>query len=144
MTATATGITSCPNCGGAVWDNRAKKAAGEMKPNAPDYSCRDKEGCKWALWPPRKASNKPATPPVKASPKWTWELLGRTARRAMVQAAAAMKGITPPATSDNVTSLGISLFIEVCRSGVNEPPTKEELSQRPDFGEDDEESGVPF
>ena len=37
----------CVKCGGPTWDNRAKKAAGTFKPNAPDFSCRNKEGCGW-------------------------------------------------------------------------------------------------
>ena len=36
----------CIKCGGPTWDNRAKKAEGKFKPNAPDFSCKDK-GCGW-------------------------------------------------------------------------------------------------
>ena len=36
----------CPKCNGDVWDNRAKKAEGKFRPNAPDFSCRDKS-CGW-------------------------------------------------------------------------------------------------
>ena len=41
---------ACPNCGGPVWDNRAKKASGQFTPKSPDFTCRDKE-CAWAMWP---------------------------------------------------------------------------------------------
>lgn len=37
--------TTCPICGNGVWDNRAKKAAGEYKATYPDWSCKDKD-CK--------------------------------------------------------------------------------------------------
>ena len=41
---------TCPKCGGAIYDNRAKKASGEFSPKSPDYACKDKDGCGWALW----------------------------------------------------------------------------------------------
>ena len=40
----------CPQCSGAIYDNRAKKASGEFSPKSPDYACKDKDGCGWALW----------------------------------------------------------------------------------------------
>lgn len=51
-TITKTNKTSCPNCGGDMWDNRAKKASGEFNPAAPDFSCRDKS-CGGKIWPPK-------------------------------------------------------------------------------------------
>jgi len=54
----------CPKCGGDVWDNRSKKLAGGMKPNAPDFSCKNKESCGWVQWPPKtKASPVPVAAP---------------------------------------------------------------------------------
>ena len=41
---------SCPECGGGVWDNREKKRSGQFSAKSPDYSCRDKDGCGWAMW----------------------------------------------------------------------------------------------
>lgn len=42
---------TCPSCGTSeVWDNRAKKAAGDFSEKSPDYACKDKEGCGWTLW----------------------------------------------------------------------------------------------
>ena len=41
----------CPQCQGALWDNRARKQEGPSKSRWPDFSCRDKEGCRWAVWP---------------------------------------------------------------------------------------------
>lgn len=47
----------CPKCGGATWDNREKKRNGEMKPNAPDFKCRDQR-CGGVIWP-RKPTDDP-------------------------------------------------------------------------------------
>lgn len=52
-------VTSCPKCGGPTWDNRPKKASGEYKVSAPDFSCRDKT-CGGKVWPV-KAGAKQAT-----------------------------------------------------------------------------------
>lgn len=41
---------TCPRCSGEIWDNRAKKADGKFSAKSPDYTCRDKDGCGWALW----------------------------------------------------------------------------------------------
>ena len=47
---------TCPVCKSPVYDNRAKKASGEFKPNAPDFSCSNKactggsNGQKWVAW----------------------------------------------------------------------------------------------
>ncbi len=56
---------SCPVCNGAMWDNRAKKASGEHKPNAPDYRCKDKN-CSGTHWPSKKEENEQ---PVEAVPE---------------------------------------------------------------------------
>lgn len=42
-------VPTCAKCGGAMWDNRPKKASGEFKPNSPDFACKDKT-CKHAMW----------------------------------------------------------------------------------------------
>ena len=41
----------CPQCGGPIWDNRRKKQEDSSKAKWPDYSCRDRDGCHWAVWP---------------------------------------------------------------------------------------------
>ena len=41
----------CPKCSGPVWDNRPKKAENSTRSKWPDFSCRDKTGCQWAVWP---------------------------------------------------------------------------------------------
>lgn len=43
----------CPKCGGDTWDNGPSKAQGKVKPNAPDFACKNKEGCGWKQWPPK-------------------------------------------------------------------------------------------
>lgn len=45
-------VPTCPECDGPMWDNRAKKEAGQYKPNAPDFACRDK-GCGHKIFPPK-------------------------------------------------------------------------------------------
>jgi hypothetical protein len=41
----------CPRCQGALWDNRSQKQGDASKTRWPDFSCRDKAGCQWAVWP---------------------------------------------------------------------------------------------
>lgn len=44
---------SCPECGGAMYDNRLSKT----KPTQPDFKCKNyKAGCKGVIWPPRAAT----------------------------------------------------------------------------------------
>ena len=54
----ATDVPLCPDCGGQMWDNRAKKASGEYAANRPDFSCKKRAGnpdCKGAIWPSKDA-----------------------------------------------------------------------------------------
>jgi hypothetical protein len=53
--------TDCPKCGSRVWDNRAKKASGELSPKWPDFKCREK-ACDWVQWgrSEGKADSEPA------------------------------------------------------------------------------------
>jgi len=49
---------ACPDCGGQMWDNRAKKASGEYAANRPDFSCKKRGSdpeCKGAIWPSKEA-----------------------------------------------------------------------------------------
>jgi len=43
----------CIKCGGECWDNTQKniERAKEGKKNLPLYSCKNKEGCSWVMWP---------------------------------------------------------------------------------------------
>jgi hypothetical protein len=42
-------ITSCPKCGGRMWDNRLTK----RNPKAPDYKCQNRS-CDGVIWPPKE------------------------------------------------------------------------------------------
>ena len=53
---------NCPDCGGEMWDNRPKKASGDYKPNAPDFSCKDKDGCGKKVWLDKKGAKTKAAP----------------------------------------------------------------------------------
>lgn len=44
---------ACDMCGGPVYDNRARKASGQYKKTAPDYSCQDKDNCGAIAWQPK-------------------------------------------------------------------------------------------
>lgn len=46
------GKPSCPQCGGAMWDNRGTPEKPKQNPKAPDFKCRDKQ-CSGVIWPPR-------------------------------------------------------------------------------------------
>ena len=56
---------ACPECGGPMWDNRAKKAAGEMNAKAPDFKCRRKGECEGVIWPPK--AGRPGSAPARAA-----------------------------------------------------------------------------
>jgi len=43
------GVPACPKCGGAMWDNREKKASGRFSAKAPDFGCKDKQ-CDGKIW----------------------------------------------------------------------------------------------
>lgn len=49
---------NCPKCGSECWDNRPKKLSGEIKPNAPDFKCKNRETCDWVQWPPKEKQTK--------------------------------------------------------------------------------------
>ncbi len=67
----------CPDCGGPMWDNRAKKASGAYKASRSDFSCKNKEGCGKGVW--LKDSEKSALQ-AKASTGMS----GQTQRRPIV------------------------------------------------------------
>jgi hypothetical protein len=41
----------CPKCNSALWDNRAQKQSDPSRSKWPDYACKDKASCQWAVWP---------------------------------------------------------------------------------------------
>lgn len=46
----------CPDCGSDCYDNRPKKESGKYKANAPDYACKDKDGCGKRIWLEKKSA----------------------------------------------------------------------------------------
>jgi hypothetical protein len=58
----------CPICGGAMWDNRPKKASGVMNAKAPDFKCKDKGSCEGVIWPPRSGGAKPRVQAASSPP----------------------------------------------------------------------------
>ena len=124
---------TCPDCGGDVWDNRSKKRAGEMKPNGPDFACKDKEHCGWIQWPPkdkapvRKTQGGPGMRdrpdmPTARPPKWTWPTLAETYLQSLLIARKQVVGL---ATSlklevrmEDIIAAGATIFIAASRDGV--------------------------
>ena len=41
----------CPKCNSALWDNRPQKQVDPSRSKWPDFSCKNKAGCQWAVWP---------------------------------------------------------------------------------------------
>lgn len=63
------GGVSCPKCAGPMWDNRERKT----NPKAPDFKCKNKEGCDGVIWPPkdqRVVAAAPAGPPQDMVDNW--------------------------------------------------------------------------
>ena len=135
----------CPQCHGGVWDNRSKPpAASGNRP--PDFACKDKN-CGWKQWPPKKqgSGGPPVTAPYVAqvvspapvleaprpvaapsrtgSAKWTWETLADTyancyaiAEQRLIDASKV--GPRLGFTQADILQATATLFIEVCRNGV--------------------------
>lgn len=47
----------CPDCGGAMYDNRETKRS----PKQPDFKCKDKDGCGKAVWVKKKEDSRAAS-----------------------------------------------------------------------------------
>src|SRR6266550_3118270 len=138
-------MTDCPQCGGEIWDNRAKKRAGEMKAAAPDYACKDKENCAWVQWPPKlktvtKTASGPGMPaePMTRQPKWTWPTLSETYLQSLLIARKQVVGL---ATSlklevcmEDIIAAGATIFIAASRDGVK----LQAVSRVPDEEPEDE------
>lgn len=62
-------VTRCPNCQGAVWDNARmnEKRQQEGKKSLPLFSCKDKDGCGWVMWP-EKGRRKTVTAEASGKP----------------------------------------------------------------------------
>ena len=129
---------NCPNCGGETYDNREAKAAGKYKPNAPDFSCKDK-ACGWKKWPEKKAAPKQQTAARPMADPWTWPELAEIyhesltiARKQVVGLATAYK---QPVVVAEILSAAATVFIAATRDGVAprsiEPAPATGLNQRP-------------
>lgn len=55
---------NCPKCGGPMWDN----IEGKRNPKAPDYACKDKQGCGAGVWLKDAEKAALAAPPAAAAP----------------------------------------------------------------------------
>ena len=132
---------NCPRCSGPTWDNRDRKRDGEMKPNAPDFACKDKEGCGWIKWPAKGAQRAPTSegPANGGGGKWTWVSLMATYRKSLLIAEQCLKQSQErnpkavPFTHAEVLSAAATVFIAASRDGVREvpkpapPPAPEDL-----------------
>lgn len=58
--------TTCPKCGGMMWDNRTTK----KNPKQPDYKCKNRS-CDGVIWPPKNGSIPPTAAPVVEGKKPT-------------------------------------------------------------------------
>ena len=134
----------CPKCGGDCWDNGPSKAQGKVKPNAPDYACKNKDGCGWKQWPPKGkfASSPPVTGYAKeqapreplserpaalreAGDPLPWETDPRDEKAVLlfwdcfdkVLSGISKRKLTDGYSSDNIAALTATLYI--ARSKIN-------------------------
>ena len=125
-------MTECPQCGGEIWDNRAKKRAGDMKAAAPDYACKDKENCAWVQWPPKlktvtKTASGPGMPAEQTArpPRWTWPTLAETYLQSLLIARKQVSGLSAALKLDlrmeDILSAAATIFIAASRDGVRTP-----------------------
>lgn len=100
---TPPGGVKCPECDGATWDNRAKKASGEYAGNRPDFSCRNRQ-CRGVIWGPREGKypdNHPDHPknrPGGNAPAAAPAPAGAPAAAAAASAPSATRGTTRTTT----------------------------------------------
>lgn len=84
--------TPCPKCGGQMWNNMDNK----RNPKAPDFACKDKQGCGAGVWlkdvekNALRASAGPATngtgPTMGAAPKRPQPVLDKLFRQCVISA----------------------------------------------------------
>lgn len=108
----------CPKCGGNMWDNLDSK----KNPKAPDYACKDKQGCGAGVWlkdTEKAALRATATPtngtgPIQA--KRPQPILDKLFRQCIIAAEAMAKdlykdGDTAGIAADLSLKLATTLFI---------------------------------
>lgn len=105
----------CEKCGGDTYDNRAKKANGTYKPGAPDFACKNKEGCGWKKFPPKGQGNG-APRPQNGAPK---RALGPLYNECLDFAKRAVLHHLPNATPSDIIAATATLLIQATRDGSN-------------------------
>lgn len=139
-------MNECPQCGGAIWDNRPRKQGGRMKANAPDFACKDKEGCGWKKWPPK--NQRPASATSHGKAQWTWPRLSLVYRNSLLLAKKHVSEILPDAMPEQVVAAAATVFIAASRDGVvplKRPAPRPELEPEPEPEPDDDvDDDLPF
>jgi hypothetical protein len=105
---------NCPDCGGAMWDNRESK----KNPKSPDFKCKNKDGCGKGVWekkgdaaPANRSSNGNGHAPITAT-----RPLGPLYNECMVFAkAACAHHFGDHATPDVVVAATATLFIQATK-----------------------------
>lgn len=117
----------CPQCGSACYDNRAKIAAGDMKPNAPLFVCTDKTGCGWKKWPEKQPGRQQAGPgmpqqsaqrPAGARSPGTWADMKAVYERCVSVARKAWGVDDKSLPTDGICASANTLFIEANKRGL--------------------------
>lgn len=121
----------CPDCGGDTYDNRQRKAKGEMKRNAPDFKCKDKGGCGWVQWPEKKPEqrNGGEPKPTNGRAPYTWLEMYHVFSKCHEMAKRVYGEKSPDLHAGTST-----LFIQATRMGLkvgNAKPVREEFEEMP-------------
>ncbi len=108
----------CPDCGGAMWDNRETKKS----PKQPDYKCKNKQ-CDKAVWLEKRGDSTGHSAPSNANGHAAVAEPARGAAIGAIYAECfefANKAVThylgERATPESIVAATATLFIEACRS----------------------------
>lgn len=112
----------CPKCDSECWDNAWNKAHGKVKPNAPDFKCKNQD-CGWLQWPDKKAGEpKPAGQSSSSQPAAPADrslVLYRRFRWAINNVSKAYAVEEHEVSSEDLNHSIISMFIELNKEGIN-------------------------
>ena len=120
-------FSECPDCGGKVYDNRAKNAeriaAGERP--MPDFKC---QACEWKKWPPRPQGSGGGKgnfggPRKPAEPRYTWKDLQTYYKNSVVIAKAVLAKEIPEAEPADIIAGTATVFSAATRDGIKPEPT---------------------
>lgn len=134
----------CPKCGGDMWDNIDTK----KNPKAPDYACKDKQGCGAGIWltdtqkNAARAQQAPAAGGGGGAPRPMGNIILDTMMYRCLQSAYAMldknvkDGKISSYTCENSLNLATTLFISRTRdrSGIlriEKPAPQPPVPQQP-------------